>query len=139
MCYCNERRRCDVDTNTILCDSRMGACFVQIDLTNRSELEYHYGCYQQPPSNNQHLLEECLKGDSVQNFTSLLCCNDSHQCNRHLRPQLPHEYVYRTTSQDPTTTIPAIGPTSGTGMGLYPEQVWDWDVIKAFHTFRGEA
>lgn len=101
----------------------MDACFVQIAFISRSELEYKYGCYQSL-SGFRSFLESCLEGDIVNDLTSMLCCNDSDQCNRHLRPQLPHEYVYRTTSQDPTTTTPAIGPTSGTGMGLYPEQVY---------------
>ena len=108
-------------------------CIANIDLTDENELYYEYSCYRAPDHFNAYR-EWCLEG-AVGEYTSVQCCNSEDRCNERLQLPLPSSYFNRITSRDPTTTTPAVGPTSRIGMGLDLEQVWDWDVIKEFHTF----
>ena len=110
----------------------MDLCIVMVDWF-KNELVYEYSCFQ-TIEEFALLREECLEG--VENDHKSYQCCDEDRCNEHLDPPLPREYINRPTSRDPTNTTPAVGPTSRMGMGLVLEQVWDWDVIKAFHTFQ---
>ena len=125
--------RCTSRCNDGVCNSA-DLCYTRATFEN-NELEYDYGCVDYN-DDFAHLRQQCLEGSSDDfDLRKIECCNNESLCNEHLRP-LPDAYVYRTTTQDPTTTTPTVGPTSGTGMGLDPEQVWDWDMIKAFHIFQ---
>ncbi len=108
----------------------MDLCIVEVDLVD-DELVYAYGCYAIPG----HFVtsrERCLLG-YTQEHASILCCENEDRCNEHLHPRPPTFYMNRTTATT-TTTLITSSVGAGTGMGL--EQVWDWAVIKVFHTFQ---
>ena len=134
VCYCHNSRQCSGGSDEVTCGSPNDVCITVITLIDENELVYEYSCFS-PPEHAGADIEQCLKG-AQQEYRSALCCNNENQCNEHLHPPPPKLFVNTTTTQDPTTTTPAVGPTSGTGMGLDLEQVWDWDMIEAFHTFQ---
>ena len=133
MCYCTRTSRCTADDR---CVNRTSTdiCFVRVVLDINNNKEYEYGCvdYREDFGN---LRQQCLEGGILSDRTSIKCCDNSDLCNERLQLPLPHEYVDRTTSPDPTTST-SVGPIARRGMGLDLEQVWDWDVIKVFHTFQ---